>query len=312
MHITVDGKPIDDPDRSSSDVQRCTDAALDAASIRFRFDNLESRPRLAVAAHPVAVPVSDQAAVQPQLVVRFRMYNNYASFISTCRDPDLRAAAVTAGDAARDHRGRRRGPRGMAAGGGHRSTGPTRELKYLLRAYDSKGNFDETDARPLWLYREPSPGAAAAPGGAVAARAAGRLRRERPGAPADSARRRHGEGAGQRHTGRTTRCGWRAARCRSTRRATSPRRRFCRRARTRSKSRCSTRRATARCIFATWSSSAEDLFYVGVADLTRGRESRERAGRSAAGRERTAAVRFDGRWPAGVLRERPGQRDAGA
>jgi len=26
---------------------------------------------------------------------------------------------------------------------------PARELKYLLRAYDSKGNFDETDARPL-------------------------------------------------------------------------------------------------------------------------------------------------------------------
>ena len=37
--------------------------------------------------------------------------------------------------------------------------GPTRELKYLLRAYDAKGNFDETDARPLWLYREPSAGA---------------------------------------------------------------------------------------------------------------------------------------------------------
>jgi hypothetical protein len=35
--------------------------------------------------------------------------------------------------------------------------GPIRELKYLLRAYDSKGNFDETDARPLWLYHEPSP-----------------------------------------------------------------------------------------------------------------------------------------------------------
>jgi len=35
--------------------------------------------------------------------------------------------------------------------------GSARDLKYLLRAYDSKGNFDETDARPLWLYREPSP-----------------------------------------------------------------------------------------------------------------------------------------------------------
>src|SRR5262249_14239145 len=35
--------------------------------------------------------------------------------------------------------------------------GPARELKYLLRAYDPKGNFDETDARPLWLYHEASP-----------------------------------------------------------------------------------------------------------------------------------------------------------
>jgi hypothetical protein len=43
--------------------------------------------------------------------------------------------------------------------------GPARELKYLLRAYDSKGNFDETDARPLRLYREPSPGNVAASDG---------------------------------------------------------------------------------------------------------------------------------------------------
>jgi hypothetical protein len=52
MHITVDGKPIDDPSRSSSDIQRCTDVALDNADVRFRFDNLESQPRLAVAGAP--------------------------------------------------------------------------------------------------------------------------------------------------------------------------------------------------------------------------------------------------------------------
>ncbi len=59
MHITVDGKPIDDLDRSSSDVQRCTDVALDNANIQFRFDNLESRRRLGVAADPVAVVVKE-------------------------------------------------------------------------------------------------------------------------------------------------------------------------------------------------------------------------------------------------------------
>src|SRR2546426_10585347 len=63
MHITVDGKPIDDLGRSSSDVQRCTDVALDNAKIEFHFDNLESRPRLSVAAHPVAVAVTDPERV---------------------------------------------------------------------------------------------------------------------------------------------------------------------------------------------------------------------------------------------------------
>src|SRR5213078_2108201 len=59
MHITVDGKPIDDLGRSSSDVQRCTDVALDNAKIEFHFDNLEARRRLSVAADPIAVAVRD-------------------------------------------------------------------------------------------------------------------------------------------------------------------------------------------------------------------------------------------------------------
>src|ERR671936_422605 len=82
MHITVDGKPIDDRDRSSSDIQRCTDVALDNANIQFHFDNLESRPRLAVAAHPVAVAVSDVDNVPVASAVHFRMYNNYSAFIA--------------------------------------------------------------------------------------------------------------------------------------------------------------------------------------------------------------------------------------
>src|SRR5947208_4360040 len=79
MHITVDGKPIDDLNRSSSDVQRCTDVALDNAHIRFRFDNLESRPRLAVAADPATVAVSEQDGVPFASAVYFRMYSTYAS-----------------------------------------------------------------------------------------------------------------------------------------------------------------------------------------------------------------------------------------
>jgi len=155
MHITVDGKPIDDLNRSSSDVQRCTDVALDSAKIQFRFDNLESQPRLSVAAHPVAIAVSELAEGGTASVVRFRMYTNYASFIERAeirifeQEQSLQAEPleIIPLDAA-----------GLASWQASAKTlaGPTRELKYLLRAYDSKGNFDETDARPLWLYREPS------------------------------------------------------------------------------------------------------------------------------------------------------------
>jgi hypothetical protein len=154
MHITVDGKPIDDPGRSSSDVQRCTDVALDNANIHFHFDNLEARRRLGVAANPVAVAVSDSAP--DGSMVHFRMYSNYGSFIKRAeirifdQEQSLQAAPlrIVAVDDA-----------GLAEWQPENDLlpGPARELKYLLRAYDSKGNFDETDARPLRLYREQSP-----------------------------------------------------------------------------------------------------------------------------------------------------------
>src|SRR5215467_7594123 len=153
MHITVDGKPIDDPGRSSSDVQRCTDVALDNANIHFHFDNLEARRRLGVAAHPVEVAVSDQSGDPAASVVHFRMYDNYASFIKraeirifdqqqSLQDVPLKIIAVD--------------DVGLAQWQPEKEMllDPARELKYLLRAYDSKGNFDETDTRPLRLYRE--------------------------------------------------------------------------------------------------------------------------------------------------------------
>ena len=55
MRITVDGEPIDDPDRSSADIQRCTDVALERADIQFQFDNLQSTRRLSVAASPTTI-----------------------------------------------------------------------------------------------------------------------------------------------------------------------------------------------------------------------------------------------------------------
>ena len=80
MRITVDGEPIDDPSRSSSDVQRCTDVAMKRADIRFGFDNLTSSPRLSVAASsPVLGAREEDGSIRDTL--RFRMYDNYAHFI---------------------------------------------------------------------------------------------------------------------------------------------------------------------------------------------------------------------------------------
>ncbi|HEX7962550.1 MAG TPA: OmpA family protein [Terriglobales bacterium] len=157
MHITVDGKPIDDKDRSSSDIQRCTDVALDNAHIQFHFDNLESRPRLAVAAHPVAVAVSEVDESPVSSVVHFRMYNNYSNFIKRAEirvfEKQQSLQSVPLEIIAIDDAGLAEWQPSIKT-----LTGPARELRYVLRAYDSKGNFDQTDARPLWLYREKSPG----------------------------------------------------------------------------------------------------------------------------------------------------------
>jgi len=162
MHITVDGEPIDDPDRSSSDVQRCTDVALDTANIQFRFDNLELRPRLSVAAHPVAVAVSDGIDGPVASDVRFRMFTNYSSFLESAEirifDQQQSLQAQPLEIITIDNIGLAEwqpSPETLS--------GPARELKYLLRVYDYKGNFDETDTHPLWLYPEESPGEATTP-----------------------------------------------------------------------------------------------------------------------------------------------------
>ena len=93
MRITVDGEPIDDPKRSSSDIQRCTDVAMKVADIQFGFDNLRSAPRLSVSATPSRIALSELMHVGPDLSpanvyvdrqatpVRFMMYTNYAHFI---------------------------------------------------------------------------------------------------------------------------------------------------------------------------------------------------------------------------------------
>lgn len=142
MHIAVNGEPIDDPGRSSSDVQRCTDVAMEQAGIRFQFDGLNASPRLAVSASP-QVAVVDAP-------VRFRMYSNYSGFIQRAevrihekgQSGEATPLAIVALDANGEAEWQPEIDSVPSAG---------RELQYVLRAFDEQGRFDETSPRPLWL-----------------------------------------------------------------------------------------------------------------------------------------------------------------
>ena len=152
MRISVDGIPVDDPGRSSADVQRCTDVALQDAEMQFRFDNLDDRPRLAVSARPTLALLPAGAAEARDEVprVRFGMYANYGHFIHRAelrvfsRSSSLQALPLAVLEVDADGFAVWEPPAALFAA-------PAREFKYVLRAYDEAGNFDQTRPQRLWL-----------------------------------------------------------------------------------------------------------------------------------------------------------------
>jgi flagellar motor protein MotB len=169
MRITVDGEPIDDPKRSSSDIQRCTDVALENVDIQFGFDNLRSAPRLSVAAKPDRIALSKMIQFGPGLSpadiwvqtkatpVQFRMYTNYSYFIDRA---EIRVFANGQSVESEPLAVVRIGNDGLATW--HpllpEINGPVFELAYVLRAYGEDGVFDETIAQPLWVVYDTADG----------------------------------------------------------------------------------------------------------------------------------------------------------
>jgi flagellar motor protein MotB len=162
MRITVDGKPIDDPGKCSSDVQRCIDVALENAQIRFKHDSLKLEPRLNVTAWPHTIRYQDteETAFAENLVL-FRLYTNYRSFIKraevrifeetqSVNDVPIEVIAMD--------------PDGMAQWQPEFATfsAPVRKLKYLVRVYDDNGLFDETTSQILWVTDQIDPSVAEA------------------------------------------------------------------------------------------------------------------------------------------------------
>ncbi|MDH3352363.1 MAG: flagellar motor protein MotB, partial [Gammaproteobacteria bacterium] len=165
MRITVDGEPIDDPKRSSSDIQRCTDVAFENVDIQFGYDNLRSSPRLSVAAKPDRIALSKVFQFGPGLSpadiwvqtkatpVQFRMYTNYSHFIDRA---EIRVFANGQSIESEPLDVIRIGVDGIATWNPLLAeiSGPVLELAYVLRAYGTDGNFDETVAQPLWVVHD--------------------------------------------------------------------------------------------------------------------------------------------------------------
>jgi flagellar motor protein MotB len=151
MRITVDGAPLDDPGKCSSDVQRCTDVALENARIQFKHDNLQLQPRLNVTAWPRSIAHQDLADTEfAENLVRFRLYANYRSFIQRAevrifdKEQSVRDVPLAVIELNDD---------GLAQWQPdfEPPSAPVRELTYLVRVYDKAGHFDETAAQPLWV-----------------------------------------------------------------------------------------------------------------------------------------------------------------
>ncbi len=157
MRITVDGKPLDDPGKCSSDIQRCTDVALENSNIQFKHDSLKLKPRLNISAWPRSIRYQDlEDTPFAENLVRFRLYTNYQSFIEraevrifeeeqSVRDTPLAVIAVD--------------PDGMAQWQAEFASfsAPRRKLQYLVRVYDKHGLFDETSSQPLWVVDQIDP-----------------------------------------------------------------------------------------------------------------------------------------------------------
>jgi flagellar motor protein MotB len=162
MRITVNGEPIDDPKRSSSDIQRCTDVALEEADIQFGYDNLRSAPRLSVTAKPSRIPLSEVvhygAKLSPDDIwvsrtsapAHFRMYTNYSYFIERAEvrvfetGQSVESEPLEVIPLNEDGVAKWNPPAKWFKS-------PVYELAYVLRAYGTDGNFDETRPQPLWL-----------------------------------------------------------------------------------------------------------------------------------------------------------------
>ena len=154
MRITVDGEPLYDPYRHTEDIQRCTDVALEAADIQFKFNNLQKKPRLNITAWPNTIRYQDNVDTEKEEnKVHFKMYSNYTHFIDKAEvrifnlEQSTRSEPLAVIPLAENNTGTWKAEFEEVGGA-------VKRLVYLLRVYDEAGDYDETIALPLWVVDE--------------------------------------------------------------------------------------------------------------------------------------------------------------
>ncbi len=148
FRISIDGTPLNTADTSNSaDVTRCKDVALEEANIQVRFDPLENTQALNITAYP-------QNVVRGE-TVSFTPYSNYSYYIHKAEirifeegaSTQTTPLAVIGLNTTLEKESRWQAP----------LESNQRNLQYLLRVYDDKGRFDETESMPLHLLDKSRP-----------------------------------------------------------------------------------------------------------------------------------------------------------
>ncbi len=144
FRISIDGVPQDDTGVIDPDIQRCTDVSLEKADIQIRYDALEQTPVLNAHAWPNAVPRDGQ--------VEITGWSNYAAFIAkaevrlfapgvSTQGAPLAVLPLELGQAAAWM------PKGLKDD----------HVVYVLRVYDARGRFDETRPKRIDLTDKARP-----------------------------------------------------------------------------------------------------------------------------------------------------------
>lgn len=140
FRISVDGAPEQEGDTpNSADVQRCNDIALEKSDVQVRFDGLDVEPVLNVTASPEGVAPGESTTFTP--------YANYNAFFTRAEIRIFPAGRTTQGEPLQVLPLDKFGSVNWTA---PRNTG-TQAFQYILRVYDAKGRFDETDSKVLEL-----------------------------------------------------------------------------------------------------------------------------------------------------------------